>query len=281
MIDIVDPRTGEILDTDCIPGLAQAVELQQEQIRTLYAELQRLAESRHDGSGPSPFAWQRLGARAAELQWQQLTEWVGWLRGRYPVARQVPPCWWRHPELVEELTALWLAWREAYVDGVSSLTAAADWHDRWLPGLLRRIGAGGWNVACDADHKERVARLYDGSCVDDEDAFAEHVAADVERRRGRILDTIEGKEGVMEQVDTTQMADALRSGEARQIGSLPGSPVSYRGQYWRESEHGWTLVDDPDTVEFLKDAERRLQLADEAVDRQADESRPDAGGGQP
>ena len=36
------------------------------------------------------------------------------------------------------------------------------------------------------------------------------------------------------------------------------------------SEEGWVQVETPDTVEFLADAERRLRLADEAVDRSED-----------
>ena len=63
------------------------------------------------------------------------------------------------------------------------------------------------------------------------------------------------------------MQAALTSGEARLLGSLSDSPVTYSDAFWMPTEDGWVQVDNPETVEFLKDAERRLRLADEAVSR--------------
>ena len=51
----------------------------------------------------------------------QLRAWVAWIRHRYPLAKRVPACWAEHPEVVEELTALWLAWQQAYEDRRASL----------------------------------------------------------------------------------------------------------------------------------------------------------------
>lgn len=274
MTELVDPRTGQLLDTDSIPGLADVAALHAEQITRLHVELQSLQEPAEGTSGSSRFAWRSLSARQAETLWRQVADWVGWLRGRYPLARQIPPCWWRHPELVEELTALWLAWREAYVEKSAPLTAAIDWHDRWLPGFLRRIGTGGWNLACEGEHKERLASLYDGRCVDDEDAFAAHVSSDVAGRRRKVAGGETAKEAQLEQIDDATMRQALEAGMARQVGSLPGSPVSYDGAYWSRGGSGWERVEDPDTIEFLENAERRLRLADRAVDEADGHERP-------
>lgn len=265
MIDIVDPRTGELLDTDSVPGLAQVAGLHSEQLRQLQSEIQGLREPTLDDSGPTAFAWNSLGAHQAETLWLQLAEWVGWLRGRYPLARQVPACWWRHPELVEELTALWLAWREAYVEKSAPLTAAADWHDRWLPGFLRRIGAGGWNLACEGEHKDRLPSLYDERPVDDEDAFGAHVRRDVSRRRAALFKTATSEEDAVDQMSDAQMQEALTNGEAVQVGSMPGAPVRIGDVYWAPSDDGWTRVENAGTLQFLADAERRLQLADRAI----------------
>jgi hypothetical protein len=73
---------------------------------------------------------------------------------------KVQACWAEHPEIVEELTALWLAWQHAYTDSDAPLTAAADWHDRWLPGLLHRLQHGAFALDCSESHQDRPARSY-------------------------------------------------------------------------------------------------------------------------
>ena len=149
-----------------------------------------------------------------------LADWVGWLRGRYPLAHRIPLCWWRHPELVEELTALWLAWRDAYVEKGAPLTAGADWHGRWLPEFLRRIGAGGWNLACEGDHRP-VESLYDDRQVDDTDRVQRSSrTAAVSRHR-----SIE--EGSMEM--DARMPRGTRSprGDANRLGELSRTPCRW------------------------------------------------------
>ena len=267
MIEILDPQTGELMDTDSVPGLAGVAALHDDQIYRLSALVAQIQEA-DDASASGragPFVWSTLDAHSASTLWQDLADWVGWLRGRYPLARQVPLCWWRHPELVEELTALWLAWREGYVEKGASLTTPADWHGRWLPEFLRRVGAGGWNIACEGEHKERVAGLYDERSVDDTDAFQEYVAADVTRRR---ITVTEEKEKAM--IDDQAMQDALASEAARLLGDLPDSPVAFRDVYWVRGDEGWVQIEDEDTIAFLADADRRLRLADQAVDRSTD-----------
>lgn len=111
-------------------------------------------------STPTAWCWRDLGPRALEELWDQLTEWVGWIRSRYPLARKVPVCWADHPEIIEELTALWLAWQAAYQDRNATLTAAADWHDRWLPGLLYRLEHGPFALDCTNEHRPRPATAY-------------------------------------------------------------------------------------------------------------------------
>ena len=258
MIDIVDPRTGELMDTDSVPGLAQVAAMLVDQINELAAVVEDDGSPRAEGK--APFVWTDLDPRAATRAWRQLARWVAWLRGRYPLARQVPLCWWRHPELVEELTALWFAWREAYTEKNAPLTAAADWHGRWLPEFLRRIGAGGWNVACEGEHKDRVVGLYDARAVDDEHDFEAFIASSPTQETEPFNET-------EEHVDADEMTRALERGAARSVGDLPGSPVAYLDGYWLQADDGsWERIEDPETVAYLGDAERRLRLADKAVE---------------
>jgi hypothetical protein len=86
--------------------------------------------------------------------------WTAWLRHRYPLARKIPDCWAQHPELVEELTTLWLAWQGAFQQPDALLTAAADWHDRWLPGVLHRLEHGPFALDCSDAHRSRPEASY-------------------------------------------------------------------------------------------------------------------------
>ena len=134
MIEIVNRETGELLDADSVPGLAEIAALHHAQLAQAHRGCRGSRGRRWHGSAgrERPTPADRLGParpeRSCERTWTALADWVGWLRGRYPLANQVPLCWWRHPELVEELSALWLAWRDAYVERGAPLTAGADWH---------------------------------------------------------------------------------------------------------------------------------------------------------
>ncbi len=65
------------------------------------------------------------------------------LRGHHPelVNDSLQPCWDRHDDVLDELTALQAAWHAAYRGKAAPATAAIEWHDRWLPGCLARCKA--------------------------------------------------------------------------------------------------------------------------------------------
>ena len=144
-------RAVEALEGETTDGLAD-----------LLARVEELEDaSAHPAAGTvSSWCWRYAGESATDSLWQELGDWVGWIRHRYPLARRIPECWADHPELVEELTALWLAWQAAYVERDASLTAAAEWHDRWLPGVLHRLEHGPFALDCDASHRPRPTALY-------------------------------------------------------------------------------------------------------------------------
>lgn len=254
MIEIVNRETGQILDADSIPGLAEIAALHDAQLAELREQIESGAGETAGNRGPGshPVVWQALSGWERSQTWDALAAWVGWLRGRYPLAQKVPLCWWRHPELVEELTALWLAWREAYVEKGAPLTGGADWHGRWLPEAVRRMRAGGWNVGCEGEHRPLVDNLYDGRAVDDLDAFRSAVHAEEAQ-----LD-----EGVP--MSTDEIIHALEDGRATRLGELPGTPVAYDDGFWIETLAGWAPVQDERTVAFLRDAQARLALAFDA-----------------
>jgi hypothetical protein len=255
VIEIVNRETGQIMDADSVPGLAEIAAVHDRQLAELRDLVAGNAEETANARGPGsrPFVWADLTPVDAAATWTALARWVGWLRSRYPLARQVPRCWWRHPELVEELTALWLAWQEAYVAKGAPLTAAADWHGRWLPELLRRMRAGGWNIACEGEHKPTVESLYDRHQVDEPSEF--HAATGA-----RSTQPTQGEE-----MEHASMQRALEVGTARLLGDLPGAPIAFDDRYWQRGEAGWIPVEDQDTIAFLTDAEERLRLAEQAA----------------
>lgn len=87
---------------------------------------------------PALPCWAELDADAAQKAWEQLVDWLcGVLIVRYPSsASALRPCWFQHPELVENLTWLHNAWTLAYRDPNSPISLAADWHIYWLPHVM-------------------------------------------------------------------------------------------------------------------------------------------------
>jgi hypothetical protein len=65
------------------------------------------------------------------------------LRGHHPglVTGSLQPCWDRHQDVLDELTALHAAWHAVYRGTAAPASAAIEWHDRWLPGCLARCKA--------------------------------------------------------------------------------------------------------------------------------------------
>jgi len=84
-------------------------------------------------------------AHAAEDLLSTLCRWVGGIYLRYTDARSLPGCWMWHPDIVEELLWLHLAWLAAHSPDAPS-SAVGDWHDRQRPGVVRRIS--GYATAC-------------------------------------------------------------------------------------------------------------------------------------
>jgi hypothetical protein len=77
------------------------------------------------------------GVRAAATQsYQRLPG-----KAQYPdyLTDQIRPCWPNHPEARWELAWLYQLWTLAYLASRPSPRDIADWHDRWSPGVLRRL----------------------------------------------------------------------------------------------------------------------------------------------
>ena len=83
------------------------------------------------------------GRAEREEKFGELFDWVETvLRAQYPgyLADQIRPCWPNHPEARWELAWLYQLWSAAYLAKRPAPRDAADWHDRWSPGVFRRLG---------------------------------------------------------------------------------------------------------------------------------------------
>lgn len=105
-----------------------------------------------------PYCWRHVSAAEARGLWIRLREWVDWVNGRYFSTswESIRPCWFRHPAVVEELTALWAAWEAAYRapdDGGEGFSDAALWWHEKLHTVVLRL----WDkqfAECKAGHQE-------------------------------------------------------------------------------------------------------------------------------
>jgi hypothetical protein len=153
-------------------------------VDTLDEAFQALEESlteRVNLARPSRWAREFLTQDETAQLWRETRWFVDYLIRRYPLSSEIsiPPCWYRHELAVDELDAVYAAWREAYCSSSRPSTAMTAWRDRWLWPALQRLAAhADWRECKDArQHVDPTARqdLTD-------DGFADFVAADVAAR---------------------------------------------------------------------------------------------------
>lgn len=115
--------------------------------------------------------WAELDADTANARWSDLDDWVtNHLLARHKHhTRTLRACWRRHPDVVDELTALYVVWTDAYRNPHCTPTAAADYHRRWLPDAMAAIDkaftadgcTAGINSAHKTDDDHRAGRQWD------------------------------------------------------------------------------------------------------------------------
>lgn len=90
-------------------------------------------------AAPPRVCWMTLSD--PDLAPQVMEDLVTWLQQVYVQYRNPPPaCWGWHPDIIEELLALRHTHWAAYSDKAPP-QAANDWHEKDLPGVVKRIAA--------------------------------------------------------------------------------------------------------------------------------------------
>ncbi|MEC3976241.1 hypothetical protein [Amycolatopsis sp. H20-H5] len=153
-----------------VEGLRNAVEPMKKlpgQVDDLATTVRKLAETTAatpiTGGAPS---WLDLPADLDRVQ-AVLIELTGWLREvflRYADAvAALPECWLWHADVVEELLWLMYAWLGAYRDEDATVARAGDWHDRYRPGVVKRIKSA--TSACSLENHQPGGARHTGSPI--------------------------------------------------------------------------------------------------------------------
>jgi hypothetical protein len=107
-----------------------------------FEELARaVAETLDNTPEHTPAAPTWIGLDAAEYAGRlgELTQWTDTvLRPQYG-GYQLRGCWANHPHAIWELSTLAAEWHRTYHRKHPSLDRALEFHDRWLPGTMRRV----------------------------------------------------------------------------------------------------------------------------------------------
>jgi hypothetical protein len=105
------------------------------------AQAATLAKALTAGPRAQAPTWAGLNPEQHDTQLAELTEWVDrTLRPSYPDSAPAA-CWPNHWQAIWELSTLAAEWRRIYQRPAPDLAGALDFHDRWLPGVARRLAA--------------------------------------------------------------------------------------------------------------------------------------------
>jgi hypothetical protein len=115
--------TGDLNLTDRLADLARAV---------------TQALDRPPRGAAAPY-WIGLDPVEHARQLAELREWTDTVLRREYGGHQLPDCWPNHPHAIWELSTLAAEWHRTYSSSRPSLDRALEFHDRWLPGTMRRI----------------------------------------------------------------------------------------------------------------------------------------------
>jgi hypothetical protein len=112
--------------------------------RNLAAELQSLADIVTETldtrpHGPAAPYWIGLSPEDHAARLAELQEWADTILRRQYGGYPLPACWASHPHAIWELSTLAAEWHRTYNRKDPDLNRALEFHDRWLPGAMRRV----------------------------------------------------------------------------------------------------------------------------------------------
>ncbi|MFG2296435.1 hypothetical protein [Streptomyces sp. NPDC048603] len=78
---------------------------------------------------PQRWVWAAMEPTERRIRLTELAGWVEWLRTTFELHNTITHCWYRHPAVVEHLTALYAGWMRTYAGEAEPARelAEADW----------------------------------------------------------------------------------------------------------------------------------------------------------
>lgn len=110
---------------------------------------------------PEPSPWnlyQGKPEKNAELL-EEINAWLPWFNTTYGAGQStnmIPPCWFRHPNVVAHLMGFYVAWKAANYGSTSSNNDLVYWNLRYLPDVLDIVNAPvdkGGMAGCRREHR--------------------------------------------------------------------------------------------------------------------------------
>jgi hypothetical protein len=89
--------------------------------------------------GPAAPSWIGLDRDTYHAQLADLRQWADTVLRQHYGGYELSECWSRHIHAVWELSTLAAEWHHTYTGTRPDLARALEFHDRWLPGTMRRI----------------------------------------------------------------------------------------------------------------------------------------------
>lgn len=168
---VADPETGLAAHTEKITELGEGLDWAVDQLTAYPAG--------------GPWLWAALDTASTKALWKELGEFVAWLNTRIlhnitsgDLAAPVPGCWFRHPDAVEQLTALMVAHKAAYHPKVKKPSfELVNWFDRALWPTMRALGTNGNGTfanCVNGTHRDKTVETYRH-----DDGFAEYAGLNV------------------------------------------------------------------------------------------------------
>lgn len=91
--------------------------------------------------GPAAPSWIGLDHDTYRSRLAELRRWADTVLRQNYCGYELRDCWPRHIHAIWELSTLAAEWHHTYSGGRPELARALEFHDRWLPGTMRRISA--------------------------------------------------------------------------------------------------------------------------------------------
>jgi hypothetical protein len=89
--------------------------------------------------GPAAPTWISLDRDAYLAQLARVQHWADTVLRQHYCGYELRDCWPSHIHAVWEISTLAAAWHHAYSNPRPDLGRALEFHDRWLPGTMRRV----------------------------------------------------------------------------------------------------------------------------------------------